>query len=59
MLTEQNVIDVLAMYREGYSRKEIKDEYCGINPRFIDEICDEEDEAWSISSKIIFTNWDA
>ena len=46
MLTEQNIKDILDMYREGYSKEEIKNEYSGINPRYIDEICEEEDHSW-------------
>lgn len=48
MLTEENKRDILFMYREGYSVKEIKDEYEGIDPREIDDICAEEDKSWSL-----------
>lgn len=48
MLNEQNKKDILDMYRDGYSRTEIKEEYSGIDPREIDDICSEEDDSWTI-----------
>ena len=46
MLTEQNVKDILEMYRQGYSVEEICVEYCGLNPEEIRNICSEEDYSW-------------
>lgn len=51
MLTEQNKKDIRAYYREGYSKEWICKEYEGLDPREICNICDEEDEYWSASSK--------
>lgn len=46
MLTEQNVKDILEMYNEGFSLQEICEEYCGLNPTEIANICDEDDRSW-------------
>lgn len=47
MLTEENEKDIRFMYDEGYSPAEIKEEYPGIDPVIIDNICDEEFGLWT------------
>lgn len=46
MLTEQNVKDILEMYRQGYSVEEICEEYFGLDPVEIRNICSIEDSSW-------------
>ena len=40
MPTEENVKDILEMYNQGYSLREIFDEYEGLDPRIIADICE-------------------
>lgn len=35
--------DILSDYRQGFSRSELKEMYKGIDPRYIDIFCDQED----------------
>ena len=46
MLTEQNKKDIIEMYNNGFSIGEICDEYCGIDPKEICNICEEEYRTW-------------
>ena len=46
MLTEQNKEDILAMYRDGDSIEEIIEEYEGLDPEDIRQVCNEEDHSW-------------
>ena len=45
-MSEQNKRDVIEMYNDGYSEKEIIYEYPGLDPSEIIDICADEYESW-------------
>lgn len=46
VMSEQNKKDVIFMYNEGYSEREIIEEYPGLDPNEILDICADEYESW-------------